>query len=301
MPNKQYMIIGQDGNTSISDTLGNATLLSTDPKGESKEAPGANSWGQFAGMAGGGLLAYWLANKMFGQSEEERKKGKKTGLLRSLMPYLAAAGGAIGGHYLMSPVGEKPSSGDLAVELDENGKAKPVDMSKLPSGGTAKHVVGGVGDVAGTAFLLRGAGNLYRKNNDIAALTQARNAAEASLRNASRNLHLKGKDLEKYQIIYDKAEKALRKANERRTDPGIYDYLMKLVGKESGRTPGTTPGTTVPSTKFRHRFVNSPARMFTTGGIFLAPSLAAHGWGVYESSKLEDLQKRILAAQEQMK
>ena len=156
-----FLIVNPDkGTTRTTGDAGSATVL--EPSKDGKSVPlGADStgdWKPWAFTAGGGALAYMLAKYLL-DDDDDRKKGKKS-WFKSVLPYLAAVGGALGGHALSQPArGKNGAKGEYAFRIGEDGNIVDPGDKNAPSDGTAAYSVAGA---AGGASFLTGARNRYK-------------------------------------------------------------------------------------------------------------------------------------------
>lgn len=115
--NQEWQIYGPNGTRTTNDP-GAATVIG----GSGDATP--SYLAPLAYTAGGGALGYMLSKWLMGDDEETGKDGKKKdkGALRSIVPWLAAAAGAYGGHLLSgSWLSDKGMNGEFAFRKNKDG------------------------------------------------------------------------------------------------------------------------------------------------------------------------------------
>lgn len=135
----EYYVVGPNGNRTTDDPGNAKTMWSFGGKDKTP-----TNWGDIAYTAGGGALGYALSKWLMGDDDDEDdgKGKKKGGMLRSLIPWLAAAAGAYGGHLLSgSALSEKGQKGEFAFKKNEDGT---ISVPGRPFGGDIPHVGGSV-------------------------------------------------------------------------------------------------------------------------------------------------------------
>ena len=138
MADQKWEIFGPNGQRTTDDP-GNATVV----EGGNGESRTPFNWGDLAYTAGGGALGYMLSKWIMGDDDDDDRK-KKGGFLKSIVPWLAAAAGAYGGHVLSGAglgipgfdVGDKGQNGEFAFKRNEDGTIqipeKPIS-GKIPN------------------------------------------------------------------------------------------------------------------------------------------------------------------------
>ena len=150
----KYTVVGDNGVRTTSDP-GKAKLI----EGGGDKYPGTPGWGDLAYTAGGGALGYLLSKWIMGDDDDEDDK-KKGGFFKSIIPWLAAAAGAYGGHYLSGSASKAPGeSGEYAFKTDEDGN---INIGKAPEKGRFAHRTGNVLAGAAAAQGTRSAANWAR-------------------------------------------------------------------------------------------------------------------------------------------
>lgn len=128
-----------------------------------KYEPGSD-WKQWAGVLGGGAGAYLLAKSLMGDDEiDENGKKKKKGFLKSIVPWLAAMAGGVGGSYLASGIASpvKPGKkGGVAVKVNDDGTVSLPDVKDMPTG-TVPYYAAGASGAGAVGFGARGLANLW--------------------------------------------------------------------------------------------------------------------------------------------
>lgn len=120
---QQYGLVNKEtGDVRTSNDKGNATLVN----GEGgKNELNFTDWKPWAYTAGGGALAYLLAKKLFDDDDDE--DGKKKGFIGTILPYLAAVGGGLGGYALSGVGNEAGQNGEVAFKIGPDGKVQMPD------------------------------------------------------------------------------------------------------------------------------------------------------------------------------
>ena len=178
-----YVMVGKDGQTRTSSELGDATLVDGGKGGEKAQF---TDWKPWAYTAGGGALAYILAKKLFDDDDDDGKGKKKSGFLNSIIPYLAAVGGGLGGYAISgmgSGNGEKGRAGEAAFKVDKDGNT--VMPKDVPGGGKYQGwgaAAGYAGAGAGTAKIVAKAMDRIPQRNRDAAARMIRDARNQGLR-----------------------------------------------------------------------------------------------------------------------
>lgn len=147
------------------------TRTTTDPGSAKVMGGGAGKSSQpfnlssLAYTAGGGALGYFLSKWLMDDDEEdENGKKKEGGLLKSLVPWLSAAAGALGGHVLSGAMsGNRGTSGEFAFRKNEDGS---IDIPKKPRSGGTAHRVGNIALATSAVSGARSAANyVYNRPN----------------------------------------------------------------------------------------------------------------------------------------
>lgn len=174
-----YVMVGKDGQTRTSSELGDATLVDGGKGGEKAQF---TDWKPWAYTAGGGALAYILAKKLFDDDDDDGKGKKKSGFLNSIIPYLAAVGGGLGGYALSgmgSGNGEKGRAGEAAFKVDKDGKTSV--PKELPRGGNLERATAAATGVVGTALGTRALAHRYYTRADRMAADAIANYDNANM------------------------------------------------------------------------------------------------------------------------
>ena len=146
---QQYGLVNKEtGDIRTSNDKGSATLVN----GEGgKNEMNFTDWKPWAYTAGGGALAYLLAKKLFDDDDDE--DGKKKGFIGTILPYLAAVGGGLGGYALSGVGNEAGQNGEVAFKIGPDGK---VQMPDKPMKGDALKYLSGGAAATGAAAGARG-------------------------------------------------------------------------------------------------------------------------------------------------
>lgn len=159
---KKYVIVDKDsGKLRIAKEPGEAEVLAP-AKGAKKMIH--SDWKPWAYSAGGGALAYLLADSIMG---EETKKDKDESVwmraLKKLIPYAAGAAGALGGYTLSKKAADEKKN-EIALEINPDGS---VSEPNMPTGTAAKGV--GLGAFAGAGAAGLRAAALWRYRDYLTA------------------------------------------------------------------------------------------------------------------------------------
>ena len=142
----KYVIVDKDsGKLRIAKDPGNAEVLT--PAKDAKKMTHSD-WKPWAYSAGGGALAYLLADSIMG---EETKKDKDESVwmrvLKKSIPYAAGAAGALGGYALSKNAADEKKN-EIAREMNPDGS---VSEPNMPTGDVAKGIGWGAFAGAGAA------------------------------------------------------------------------------------------------------------------------------------------------------
>ena len=127
-------------------------------------------WAPWAYMAGGGILSYLLASDLFGSNDRD------SNFLQRIAPWLAAAAGAWGGHYLSKKADYNGPTFMLPVDEDGN-----IDTTVIPTGDGWKYTGVGGGSLGALYAALRGLARWDYINNESASKMVDALGAEDSL------------------------------------------------------------------------------------------------------------------------
>lgn len=126
-------------------------------------------WAPWAYMAGGGILSYLLASDLFGSNDRD------SNFLQRIAPWLAAAAGAWGGHYLSKKADYNGPTFTLPVDKDGN-----IDTTVIPTGDGWKYTGVGGGSLGALYTALRGLARLnYLDNENASKMVDALGAEDA--------------------------------------------------------------------------------------------------------------------------
>ena len=155
----KYVIIDKDsGKLRIAKDPGEAKVLT--PAKDAKKMIHSD-WKPWAYSAGGGALAYLLADSIMG---EETKKDKDDSVwmrvLKKSIPYAAGAAGALGGYALSKKAADEKKN-EIALEMNPDGS---VSEPNIPTGAAAKGLGWGAFAGAGAAGARAAALWRYRDN-----------------------------------------------------------------------------------------------------------------------------------------
>ena len=156
---KKYVIIDKNsGKLRIAKEPGDAEVLT--PAKDAKKMIHSD-WKPWAYSAGGGALAYLLADSIIG---EETKKDKDESVwmrvLKKSIPYAAGAAGALGGYALSKNAADEKKN-EIALEMNPDGS---VSEPNMPTGDVAKGIGWGAFAGAGAAGARAAALWRYRDN-----------------------------------------------------------------------------------------------------------------------------------------
>lgn len=212
----KYTVVGNNGVRTTSDP-GKAKLI----EGGGDKYLGTPGWADLAYTAGGGTLGYLLSKWIMGDDDDEDGK-KKGGFFKSIIPWLAAAAGAYGGHYLSGSASKAPGeSGEYAFKTDEDGN---INIGKAPEKGRFEHRTGNVLAGAAAAQGARSAANWAQSRpqeirEGAAALLRDSGSHQddflEALRRRGKNFDpdkavkgtLKPKTLERYNELLERAQR----------------------------------------------------------------------------------------------
>lgn len=179
----KYFVTNEDGSLSVRDSPGKLDVVN-EGGGTIKLKPGSN-WQPWAGMAGGGLAAYMLAKTLMGDDDDGKKGKKGKSFLRSIVPWLAAIAGGVGGHALVSDLSKmvakgKPA-GSAAAKVNEDGTVSLPDPASM-STGASLYTAAGITGGTGVGLFARGLANRWvsRPRRLLAAATALESQAERS-------------------------------------------------------------------------------------------------------------------------
>ena len=163
MSDKQEWVIAnpKSGTTRTTTDPGNAKIMGGGA-GKSQQPLNLSS---LAYTAGGGALGYFLSKWLMGDDDDDEDGKKKNGgLLKSIVPWLSAAAGALGGNVLSGSLsGSKGNSGEYAFRKNEDGS---IDIPEKPSKGGTAHRVGNVALATSAVSGARSAANyVYNRPN----------------------------------------------------------------------------------------------------------------------------------------
>lgn len=159
---QKYVVPNKDGSLGARGSSGKLDVVN-EGGGPIKMKPGSN-WQPWAGMAGGGLAAYMLAKTLMGDDDDGKKGKKGKSFLRSIVPWLAAIAGGVGGHALVSDLSKmvakgKPA-GSAAAKVNEDGTVSLPDPADMPTG-DALYTAAGITGGTGAGLLARGFANRW--------------------------------------------------------------------------------------------------------------------------------------------
>lgn len=243
---QEYYIGGPNGNRTTTDP-GSATVVSG--FGGSDKKP--TDWGDMAYTAGGGMLGYMLSKWLMGDGDEEGGKKKSKGVLKSIIPWLAAAAGAYGGHLLSgSGLKEKGQIGEFAFKKNEDGTVR---VPSKPWSGKNLHRTGNVLGATGAATMAKGVAEIV-KNRPASLMARGATINKPSLiRKASK-------------ILSSRADMELRHPHL----TGLGSFIGKPFGKSNVRSTALVPARSV---------INVGKGTLYSGLAQLIASAIAHGVG----------------------
>lgn len=126
-------------------------------------------WAPWAYMASGGILSYLLASDLFGSNDRD------SNFLQRVAPWLAAAAGAWGGHYLSKKADYNGPTFTLPVDEDGN-----IDTTVIPTGKGWMYMGAGGGTLGALYSALRGLARWnYLENESASKMVDALGAEDA--------------------------------------------------------------------------------------------------------------------------
>lgn len=152
---KKYVIVDKDsGKLRIANEPGEAKVLT--PAKDAKKMT-RSDWKPWAYSAGGGALAYLLADSIMGEeTKNDKDESVWMRVLKKSIPYAAGAAGALGGYAL-----SKKAANEIALEMNPDGS---VSEPNMPTGTAAKGLGWGAFAGAGVAGARAAALWRYRDN-----------------------------------------------------------------------------------------------------------------------------------------
>lgn len=289
---QKYVVPNKDGSLGTRDSSGKLDVVN-EGGGPIKMKPGSD-WQPWAGMAGGGLAAYMLAKTLMGDDDDGKKGKKGKSFLRSIVPWLAAIAGGVGGHALVSDLSKmvakgKPA-GSAAAKVNEDGTVSLPDPADMPTGAplyTAAGITGGTG----IGLLARGFANRWatrpQRLND-AANTLAHQAARAY----GRGNHTLSSTLQQAsgELRTASATESARRLAIRNGSGGLLDTSWLRAREAFGH-----------NLNHGHRFVKGLANYkgnLALGASALASAPLLAWYGHARNSKLEELRDLISSLQQ---
>lgn len=301
---QKYVVPNKDGSLGARDSSGKLDVVN-EGGGPIKMKPGSN-WQPWAGMAGGGLAAYMLAKTLMGDDDDGKKGKKGKSFLRSIVPWLAAIAGGVGGHALVSDLSKmvakgKPA-GSAAAKVNEDGTVSLPDPADMPTGKPLYAAAGAT--LAGSGLLgakawnnlrFRAPERLEQQLNDMINDAVRRGVVVASpsggrtpLINPTRGIHL-----EEATELRDTVNRGLTRAAElrnlRNSRLNSHRPLEKLRARTGAWLAGARGGH-IPRSTWGRSLAGSVALGAAT------PALAWYGYA--RNSKLEELRDLISSLQQ---